>query len=281
MNCLQWLKNLLLFVPAFFAGLQWKPQLVLDLLITALAFSLLASAVYLINDLRDLQWDKLHPKKRHRLVASGAFSKQFTIVTIAVLLTVSFSTLALMHYKAAILGAIYLSLNILYSMYLKRVALLDIMILIMGYYIRLLIGGQVANVVLSMWLLSLVTLIAIYLLLLKRRSDVLYFQEEGLVVRPTVHVYAQFPIRLINQLILLLIGSGYAAYLLHLIRDQLQDDYRILLTLPLVVFALVRFDRKTVAFPHKEAFRLLLCDRWLVLTCVSWIVIFAWVLYGK
>ena len=93
-----------------------------------------------------------------------------------------------MHYKAAILGAIYLSLNLLYSMYLKRIALLDIMILVMGYYIRLLIGGQVANVVLSMWLLSLVTLIAVYLLLLKRRSDVLYFQEEGLVVRPTVRM---------------------------------------------------------------------------------------------
>ncbi len=281
LNCLQWLKNLLIFVPAFFAGLQWKPQLIFDLLITTMAFSLLASAVYLINDLRDRQWDQLHPKKRHRLVASGTFSPQFTGITIVVLLAVSFSVLACIHHKAAILGAIYLSLNILYSMYLKRIALLDILILVMGYYIRLLIGGQVANVVLSMWLLSLVTLIAIYLLLLKRRSDVLYFEEEGLVVRPTVHVYAQFPIRLINQLILVLIGSGYAAYLLHLIRDQLQYNYWILLTLPLVVFALVRFDRKTAAFPHKEAFKLLLGDRWLVLTCLGWIVIFAWVLYGK
>ncbi len=281
MNCLQWLKNLLIFVPAFFAGLHWKPQLILELLTATLAFSLLASAVYLINDLRDLQWDKLHPKKRHRLVASGAFSKRFTLITIGVLLTVSFSVLAMMHYKAAIFGAIYLSLNLLYSMYLKRVALLDIMILIMGYYIRLLIGGQVANVVLSMWLLSLVTLIAIYLLLLKRRSDVLYFQEEGLVVRPTVHVYARLPIRQINLLLLVLIGSGYVAYLLHLIRDQLQHNYWILLTLPLVAFALARFDRKTVQFPHKEAFKLLLGDRWLVLLCVSWIIIFACVLYGR
>lgn len=281
MNCLQWLKNLLIFVPAFFAGLQWKPQLILELSITTIAFSLLASAVYLINDLRDREWDRLHPNKRHRLVASGAFSAQFTLVTIIVLLTVSFSTLIVMHYKAAILGAIYLSLNILYSMYLKRIALLDIMILVMGYYIRLLMGGLVANVYLSGWLLSLVTLIAVYLLLLKRRSDVLYFQEEGLIVRPTVHVYAQLPIRLINQLLLVLIGSGYTAYLLHLISDQLQHDYWILLTLPLVVFALVRFDRNTVQFPHKDAFKLLFFDRLLVATCIAWIIIFAWVLYGK
>ncbi len=281
MNCLQWLKNLLIFVPAFFAGLQWKPQLILELSITTIAFSLLASAVYLINDLRDREWDRLHPNKRHRLVASGAFSAQFTLVTIIVLLTVSFSTLILMHYKAAILGAIYLSLNILYSMYLKRIALLDIMILVMGYYIRLLMGGLVANVYLSGWLLSLVTLIAVYLLLLKRRSDVLYFQEEGLIVRPTVHVYAQLPIRLINQVLLVLIGSGYTAYLLHLISDQLQHDYWILLTLPLVVFALVRFDRNTVRFPHKDAFKLLFSDRLLVATCIAWIIIFAWVLYGK
>lgn len=281
MNCLQWLKNLLIFVPAFFAGLQWKPQLILNLLIAAMAFSLLASAVYLINDLRDLKWDKLHPKKRHRLVASGVFSKRFTIITIAVLLVVSFSVLAVMHYKAAILGAIYLSLNLLYSMYLKRIALLDIMILVMGYYIRLLIGGQVANVYLSGWLLTLVTLIAIYLLLLKRRSDVVYFQEEGLVVRPTVYVYARLPIRQINLLLLVLIGSGYTAYLIHLIGDQLKYNYWILLTLPSVVVALVRFDRKTVQFPHKEAFKLLLGDRWLVLLCVSWIIIFACVLYGR
>jgi decaprenyl-phosphate phosphoribosyltransferase len=281
LNCLQWLKNLLIFVPAFFAGLQWKPQLILELSITTIAFSLLASAVYLINDLRDREWDRLHPNKRHRLVASGVFSAQFTLVTIIVLLTVSFSTLILMHYKAAILGAIYLCLNILYSMYLKRIALLDIMILVMGYYIRLLMGGLVANVYLSGWLLSLVTLIAVYLLLLKRRSDVLYFQEEGLIVRPTVHVYAQLPIRLINQLLLVLIGSGYTAYLLHLISDQLQHDYWILLTLPLVVFALVRFDRNTVRFPHKDAFKLLFSDRLLVATCIAWIIIFAWVLYGK
>jgi 4-hydroxybenzoate polyprenyltransferase len=271
----------LIFVPAFFAGLQWKPQLILGLSITTIAFSLLASAVYLINDLRDREWDRLHPNKRHRLVASGAFSAQFTLVTIIVLLMVSFSTLIVMHYKAAILGAIYLSLNILYSMYLKRIALLDIMILVMGYYIRLLMGGLVANVYLSGWLLSLVTLIAVYLLLLKRRSDVLYFQEEGLIVRPTVHVYAQLPIRLINQLLLVLIGSGYTAYLLHLISDQLQHDYWILLTLPLVVFALVCFDRNTVRFPHKDAFKLLFFDRLLVATCIAWIIIFAWVLYGK
>lgn len=281
MNCLQWLKNLLIFVPAFFAGSQWKPQVILELLIATLAFSLLTSAVYLINDLRDRQWDQLHPNKRHRLVASGAFSPQFILNTIVVLLAVSFSVLIMIHYKIAILGALYLSLNLLYSMYLKRIALLDIMILVMGYYIRLLIGGQVANVHLSGWLLSLVTLIAVYLLLLKRRSDVLYFQEEGLVVRPTVRVYAKLPIRGINQLLLVLIASGYAAYLLHLIRDQLQHDYWILLTLPLVVFALVRFDRKTVQFPHKEAFKLLLSDRWVILTCLSWIIIFACVLYGK
>lgn len=281
MNCLQWLKNLLIFVPAFFAGLQWKPQLILELLIATMAFSLLASAVYLINDLRDREWDRLHPNKRHRLVASGVFTTEFTLITIIVLLLVSFSTLTFMHYKIAILGAIYLCLNILYSMYLKRIALLDIMILVMGYYIRLLIGGLVANVYLSGWLLSLVTLIAVYLLLLKRRSDVMYFQEEGLIVRPTVHVYAQLPIRLINQLLLVLIGSGYTAYLLHLISDQLQHDYWILLTLPLVVFALVRFDRNTVRFPHKDAFKLLFSDRLLVATCIAWIIIFAWVLYGK
>lgn len=268
-------------MPAFFAGLQWKLPLILDLLVATMAFSLLTSAVYLINDLRDREWDRLHPKKRDRLVASGVFSTQFTITTIALLLVVSFSVLLFLHYKAAILGAVYLSLNILYSIYLKRIALLDIMILVMGYYIRLLIGGLVANVVLSMWLLSLVTLIAVYLLLLKRRSDVLYFLEEGLVVRHSVHVYAQLPLRQINLLLLVLIGSGYTAYLIHLIRDQLQNNYWIFLTLPLVVFALARFDRKTVAFPHREAFKLLLGDRWLVLTCLCWIVIFACVLYGK
>ncbi|WP_180684397.1 UbiA family prenyltransferase [Tepidicella baoligensis] len=166
----QWAKNALLFVPLLSAHV-WVPEVWGQVLLAFVAFGLCASATYLVNDLLDLPNDRQHPHKRHRPLAAGRIGMASAVGVMAVLLALALALAWAV--SPAFLGLLlgYTGMTLAYSVYLKRVALLDVLIL-SGFYIwRLVAGAVAAGVALSNWLLAISLFLFLGLALVKRCAE--------------------------------------------------------------------------------------------------------------
>jgi 4-hydroxybenzoate polyprenyltransferase len=175
----QYAKNVLVFVPLLTAHAFTIPA-ALSAILAFLAFSACASGVYLINDLLDLQADRLHPTKRHRPLASGAIPVQRALIATPLLLTIAF--VFSISVSLALTGVItgYLALTTAYSLYLKRKMLIDVVILAVLYTLRVLGGAVAISVVVSEWLLAFCVFIFLGLALIKRYIELQTRLDHGL-----------------------------------------------------------------------------------------------------
>ena len=168
----QWAKNLLVFVPMVTAHALFAPGAFVDSVLAFIAFSLVASSVYLVNDLADLQDDRRHPVKRTRPLAAGEFSIAGALALLPLLLAAAaVIALALPGTFGALLGA-YLAVNLAYSMGLKRIALFDVFVLAALYTLRILAGAAAIVVPVSHWLLAFSLFAFLSLALVKRFVEV-------------------------------------------------------------------------------------------------------------
>jgi 4-hydroxybenzoate polyprenyltransferase len=166
----QYIKNALVFVPIVTAH-QFNYVAITSTLIAFVAFSLCASAVYVLNDMVDLEADRQHPTKRYRPLACGAIKPWQGRVAIPILLGLSFACTALVSLKFALALLSYLALTTAYSVRLKRKMLVDVVVLAMLYTIRVIAGAIAISVDMSTWLLAFSMFIFLSLALMKRYSE--------------------------------------------------------------------------------------------------------------
>lgn len=175
----QWLKNVLLFVPLIAAHQFTDPGALLQVLIGVIAFCLCASSVYLLNDLLDLQDDRRHPRKHLRPLASGAIPLAHAVALIPFLLLASIlAASALPATFLAVLAGYYV-LTLAYSLGLKRVAIIDVLVLASLYTTRIIAGGAAAAIELSFWLLAFSVFLFLSLALAKRCAELVAMQDKG------------------------------------------------------------------------------------------------------
>lgn len=166
---LQWVKNLLIYTPLFFAGEFLSTKLV-DVTFAFIIFSFSASVVYIFNDIYDRKSDVLHPVKRYRPIAHGDISIQQSMIIIAISLSVV--GLSFLYISSLIIPiTLYLVANIFYSLWLKHVAVVDILLVASFYVVRVVAGGVVAQVPLSPWILLCVFFGALFIVTGKRRAE--------------------------------------------------------------------------------------------------------------
>jgi len=175
---LHWSKNLLVFIPLVLAHRFDRAPLTAALVAFA-AFCAVASGTYLINDCRDLEFDRAHPKKRLRLVASGGMSARTALIVGLALVVTGVAASWLASHQAAAFVSGYVVLSLLYSFVLKRHAIVDVLALSAFYAIRVLAGGAAAGVDVSDWLLAFCTFLFICLALLKRYADLRHLALHG------------------------------------------------------------------------------------------------------
>jgi 4-hydroxybenzoate polyprenyltransferase len=173
----QWVKNLLVFLPALLAHSILNTQIFLQSLLAFAAFGICASSVYLLNDLFDLPADQMHPRKRNRPMAAGIISPRTGLyVSVVLLLVAGLIAVAISPAFARVL-ACYYALTLAYSLRLKRVALLDVMILAALYTIRIVGGAAASGVPLSFWLLAFSVFMFLSLGLVKRYAELDAFRR--------------------------------------------------------------------------------------------------------
>jgi len=141
----QYIKNLFIFLPLFFAMKITDTGLLSNAFIAFIAFSLTASAIYALNDYHDIEEDRQHPKKKDRPLASGAISKSQAIIIMSVLFCAGFTLMALLSFKATGVLAAYVVMNVAYSFSLKHVSIVDVNIIAIGFVLRLFIGSVVTD----------------------------------------------------------------------------------------------------------------------------------------
>lgn len=179
MRVYQWIKNLLIFVPLLVAHKFDSSEALIHTILAFLAFSLCASSVYILNDLFDLPDDRLHPNKKNRPIASGRLPIKHALFMIPLLLIAAFSIALLLPWQLGAVLGIYYALTLVYSLYLKSVALLDVQILATFYTLRLIAGAAVIEVTPSFWLLAFSMSIFLSLAIAKRYTGLLVRQNAG------------------------------------------------------------------------------------------------------
>jgi decaprenyl-phosphate phosphoribosyltransferase len=165
-----WAKNFFLFIPLFFSGEMFNKELFLKLIPGVLAFSFVASAIYIINDYRDIEDDRKHPVKCKRPLASGAISPKMALLACIMLLISGFLIAGFMRDKFLFILAIYFLLNLGYSFGLKNIPILDIFIVAIGFVLRVKSGSVITYIVLSEWIIIMVFLLALFMAIGKRRD---------------------------------------------------------------------------------------------------------------
>lgn len=171
----QWIKNLLIFLPAIAAHQLDKPILIP----TVIVWCLMASSVYIMNDLFDKKNDQRHPIKKNRPIASGKISATMAIIVALILLVLTFLIAIVTSINLVIICLIYLGLNIIYTTVLKKSPIIDIVILSSFYLLRIFTGGWVANIPITSWLLLFSFFLFLSLSILKRYLELAIMDQTG------------------------------------------------------------------------------------------------------
>ena len=276
----QYIKNLFIFLPLFFALKITDTALLTNAFIAFIAFSLTVSAIYTLNDYHDIEEDRQHPKKKNRPLASGAISKSQAIIIMAMLATAGFVLMATLSLKAVGILTAYVFMNIAYSFSLKYVTILDITIIAIGFVLRLFIGSAVTDIPLSMWIVIMTFLLALFMALAKRRDDVLIYLDTGKKMRKVIDGYN---LQFLDTAMAIMASVVIVAYTIYTtsaeVVARVHSEY-LYLTALFVILGIMRYLQ--VAFVLKDSgspTKIVLKDRFMQLTLIGWVLTFVWILY--
>ncbi len=266
----QYLKNLFVFAPLFFA-FAFEANIVWHTLMGFGLFCLLASSIYVFNDLNDVVEDRQHPSKRNRPIASGAVSQKSAWALFVILSITALCAAYFLHIDLFYVLVLYFFMNIAYSLGLKHVPIIDIFIIAIGFVLRLFAGNVFLDQPLSMWIIIMTFLLAIFLGFAKRRDDVL-LQQQGQATRKNIDGYNLEFINATMVLMSAVIIIGYIQYTLSPeVMIRLGTEY-VYLTGVFVILGILRYMQITfVEQKSSSPTRVLMHDLFIQLTIAAWL----------
>ena len=277
-----WVKNLFLFIPLFFAGEVLNTALYLPLLLGFIAFGLVASSIYIMNDYKDIENDKIHPKKKFRPLAAGTISKRTALIAIPTLLVIGFSIAYFVSLKFAFVLAVYFIMNVAYTFGLKKIAILDIIIVSIGFVLRIKAGSIITLVPLSQWIIIMVFLLALFLAIAKRRDDLIIKEASGTDVRAASKKYT---LEYLNTALSLISGVIIVAYLMYTLSPDVIDrmgTYRLFYTSLFVIAGILRYLQLALVENNTGSpTSLLYKDRFIQGVITLWVLSFYLLIYFK
>ena len=276
-----YVKNIFILLPLFFVGQFTNTTLLLNGLIAFISFSLTASAIYIYNDYKDIKDDQKHPKKKHRPLASGSIKEKTALFLMIILLVAGFFLMASVSKDSLIILMIYVLLNIFYSLKLKRIALLDVTIIAIGFVLRLFVGSFAYNITLEIWIVIMTFLLALFLALAKRRDDVIIFNKLGAKMRKSMDGYN---LQLIDGSMLIMSAIVIVAYIQYTTSQEIINKFNseyLYLTALFVTFGILRYLQITLVEKKSGSpTEVILKDKIMQINLLLWFLSFAWIIYG-
>jgi 4-hydroxybenzoate polyprenyltransferase len=276
----QWAKNAVLFAALIFSKHLFDPHAVGTVLGAFVAFCLVASAAYVMNDLRDCERDRQHPLKSQRPLPSGRISRT---AAIALGIGSGLSGIGFAEWLGrdfATLTLVYFFLQVAYTFVLKEVVILDVMAIAAGFVIRAVAGGVVIGVPVSPWLVICTFLLALFLGFAKRRHELVLLEARATDHRRALREYSPY---FLDQMMSVVTASTVVAYAIYTVSPEVREKLgteRLYLTMPFVLFGIFRY----LYLVHQKEeggnpTQLLLRDAPLLIDVVLWVVTAAVLLY--
>jgi len=265
----QWTKNLLVLAAPCAAGVIDRPAIAAEVAGAFVVMCLISSATYLLNDVRDRGQDRLHPRKRTRPVAAGELSTRAALTAAVVFALLGLAIGAAIAPGLAAVALLYLLLTVSYSLWWRRVVVVDILVISAGFVLRALAGGVATDIYLSRWFVLVTGFGAIFLVAAKRLAE-LREQGESVPLRTTLRSYSR------SGLTLLVAGSASAATVAYILWAVTRPSHLVWYSLSVVPFALwlARYASLIASGAGQAPEELILRDRLLLALSVLWAVLF-------
>ncbi|NQX84816.1 MAG: UbiA prenyltransferase family protein [Flavobacteriaceae bacterium] len=242
---------MLIFLPGFFGGVLQNKENFGTLCFVFFFFSITASMVYVFNDLLDIEKDKLHPDKKKRPLASGAISKRKGIIIFIVMLLTLIGTSYFFKLNVLVVTFIYFAINVMYTIKLKEIPILELFIVASGFVFRILIGGTAIDVEPSKWILMLTFFSALYIVISKRRGEL--FNNEIMTSRVVLKHYS---LEFLNLAMALLVTISIMSYIMYTVEPIVISRFstdKIYLTSFIVIFILLRHLQQSLVYNNTES----------------------------
>jgi 4-hydroxybenzoate polyprenyltransferase len=277
----QWVKNTLVFGGLIFSRSLLHWDVVRLSLFAFLIFCMASSGIYLLNDLYDIEADRKHPVKRLRPLAAGRFGLNTARTAMFILMVGSALLAALLRPAFALVLAVYLLINVAYSAGVKRVVILDVMMIAMGFVLRAVAGAVVIGVGASPWLVLCTLMLALLMGFGKRRHELNLLQEDAQSHRPSLDGYST---QFLDLMMTITAGAAVVTYALYTMAEETVARFKshsLVLTVPFVLYGIFRYlflvhMRKGGGDPA----RLLVGDAPTVINLGFWLVVVCFILYG-
>ena len=279
----EWAKNGFVFAPLMFGGRLLSLESCWRVLLVSLALCAVSSCVYIVNDILDAPRDREHPVKRHRPLAAGLVAPAAAYAIVAGLLVVGFMLLRADRAPVSVLvmTAGFLMLNAVYSLYLKRKVIVDVLTIAIGYVLRVLIGGALIGVAVTHWLLLCTFLLATFLGFSKRRHELMMLGADSKRTRPVLGFYTE---EFLDRLSMLTLAMTLTCYMLYTIAPPTIETFgtdALVYSSLIVMFALFRYLFLVHVKKMGSPVEVLYYDRQIVFAIVCWllymvVVVYAW-----
>lgn len=237
----QWIKNLFVFAPLIFSQNVFILPLLIKTLLAFILFCILTGAAYILNDIQDLDEDKLHPVKSKRPLASGRLEKNQALFACIVLVILGLTGAYFLNVSFFVVLVVYLILQIAYSGWLKHIVIIDVFLIAAGYFLRVIAGGLAIEVQISPWLFICTILIALFLALSKRRHELVLLDKKAEIHRPILKEYTP---QLLDQMIAVVTASTVISYCLYTVSSETIAKFgtmNLVFTVPFVLYGIFRY----------------------------------------
>ena len=279
----QWSKNLFVFLPIFFAQAIGDTTRLWASVVAFIALCLASSAIYVLNDICDVDFDRRHPEKCLRPIASGSVSLKVAWFIYVLLMLLSVGVVILLQPQLSLLVVLvtYIILNHAYCFWLKHIAILDVMAVAFGFVLRIVAGASAAQVVPSHWIIIMTFLLALFLVLAKRRDDVIKYERTQTAVRPIVTAYNR---TFLDHIITLVSAVTLVSYIMYTVDDEIVERFDcnyVYATAIFVLAGMLRYLQITLVEEKSwSPTKVILRDRFLQICVLCWLLLFAYIIYG-
>jgi 4-hydroxybenzoate polyprenyltransferase len=276
----QWSKNLIIFAGLVFSQNFFHLDFLKTSVLAFVAFCLAASSVYMINDIKDIERDRLHPVKKLRPLPAGRISVSSVTVISLILAAISISLAFWLHRDYGMLLVLYWIMMVVYSFKLKHMVIVDIIVISSGFIIRAVSGAVVLDVVISRWLLACTIFLSLFLILAKRRIEIVEMGTEAANHRAILEEYGE---RFLDQMIAAVTACTIISYVLYTVDPGTVEKFQthqLIWTVPFVVYGIFRYlylvyQKNLGGRPEM----ILLNDRPILVAVALWIIVSMFIVY--
>ncbi|MCC6866463.1 MAG: decaprenyl-phosphate phosphoribosyltransferase [Ignavibacteria bacterium] len=239
----QWIKNFFVFAPLLFSRHIFEPAFLLPSIAAFFIFSLASSAVYIINDILDVESDRVHPKKKYRPIASGEISVKQSVIFLVILILAVISGLIFSNTLFALVIILYLITNLLYSLNVKSIVLLDVFFISFGFMLRVLGGAAAINVNVSSWMILTTIFISLFLAISKRRSELSQIVNKDNIDKQR-KVLKDYSVEFADQINTIAAAGTIISYALYTVSERTVFTFgteKLIYTTPFVIYGIFRY----------------------------------------